>query len=315
MGQQCWLINPASGDGSGARLAHSLPRQFPHRVEWQFINFAELSEQLKWAAGFERVVVAGGDGTWSTVLTADALPDRPVALVPLGTGCDLAREFGTFSGFFGAPWGEVVGRVALLEEQPLSTWNLHTGAAVIPFCCYVSLGFEGAVVNDFARWRSAARQEHRESRLWNRCVYGWYGLRRSGAWLDAVTVRADEEPPRQLKRARGVLCTNIKSHAGIGIATRDADPSDLVIECVRASSALDYLRMVGARYNVLPALKSAVRGGRLIVSGLPRGTPVQVDGEASAAVEGGVVEITFRRAVHVLAPPINGSRNSPVAHS
>jgi diacylglycerol kinase family enzyme len=282
-------------------LAHTLPQQFLPGLEWRFINFSELSEQLKWASGFERIVVAGGDGTWSSVLTAPDLPDRPVALLPLGTGCDLAREFGTFNGFFGAPWSEVVARVAQLSERQFSTWNLRTGDRVVPFCCYVSFGFEGAVVSDFAAWRGGARREHRESRLRSRCMYTWFGLRRCGEWLEGVTVRADEQPAQRMKRARGVLCTNIKSHMGIGIATCDSESDDNLIECVRASSPLEYLRMVASRYGVLPALKSCARGGRLVVSGLPRGTPVQADGEALAALEGDVVEITFRRAVRVLA--------------
>ena len=56
----------------------------------------ERLAQAAVAAGFERIVAVGGDGTWSNVGHAIVQSGRPASLglIPGGTGCDLARSLG-----------------------------------------------------------------------------------------------------------------------------------------------------------------------------------------------------------------------------
>ncbi|MFM8335818.1 MAG: acylglycerol kinase family protein, partial [Opitutaceae bacterium] len=52
------------------------------------------------AGGFDAIAAAGGDGTAREVCSgvlSSARPDQPVAIIPLGTGNDLAHVAGTGS--------------------------------------------------------------------------------------------------------------------------------------------------------------------------------------------------------------------------
>jgi hypothetical protein len=76
---------------------------------------------------------------------------------------------------------------------------------------------------------------------------------------------------------------------GIGLLSCESDAFDDVIECVRASSPLDYLRMMGAKIHVLPSLRSLYRGREFAIEGIPVDTPLQIDGETKPSVRHGRV--------------------------
>lgn len=92
------LLNPASGRRRGARWRErltALGRRAGVPLETSE-GPDDLVERARRAAadGVERLLVAGGDGTWH--LAAQALAGSETALAPiaLGTGNDLARELG-----------------------------------------------------------------------------------------------------------------------------------------------------------------------------------------------------------------------------
>jgi diacylglycerol kinase (ATP) len=92
----CLLLNSAAG--SAAVAAETIRefvdrRQIPVRDAAQFGDAARLMQEVL-HAGFERVIVAGGDGTIAQTVAALA-PDfsrLELGIVPLGTGNDLARS-------------------------------------------------------------------------------------------------------------------------------------------------------------------------------------------------------------------------------
>lgn len=91
------LSNPSAGKGrgaheAGAALAHLRARGADVRAyagESAASGLALVTEAL--AARPRVLVVVGGDGTLSGILDAVCAADIPVALVPAGTGNDLAR--------------------------------------------------------------------------------------------------------------------------------------------------------------------------------------------------------------------------------
>lgn len=94
------LVNPASGNGVGAGSGYAavdrLRERGAHVRVYQGVDAQETME-LAVRAVDERpsvVVVAGGDGTVSSVLTPVLAADLPLAVIPCGTGNDLAREHG-----------------------------------------------------------------------------------------------------------------------------------------------------------------------------------------------------------------------------
>ncbi len=90
-----FLVNPSSGGGKGAK---SLPqiRELAAAVGsevWLSKDAADLTRLAKRAVdeGVERLVVAGGDGTFHQVEQGLAGTECAMGLVPLGRGNDLAR--------------------------------------------------------------------------------------------------------------------------------------------------------------------------------------------------------------------------------
>jgi hypothetical protein len=293
MKKQYWLINPRSGGREGARIAEVLRDQ----VTVVTLDFSRLHEQIAGAADHDHIVVAGGDGTVASVLTSPALPDRPVALVSLGTANDLAREIGTFRLFHGKRWEELPTIIRDLPEQRLSTWEAEFDGERRTFCNYISLGFEGAVVSDFDRWRSNSSVYNR---LLNRLMYLVFGMRHLGARIEGAQIARDSGEVQAVSPTRGIIISNIKSHMGCGFTTLESDCSDSFIECVRVSSPLDYLRMLACPFGFLPSLGSMHRGSCIELSNLPRPTALQIDGEPSVPIEGGQLRVTCGRIVRVL---------------
>ncbi len=295
MNRQCWLINLRSGDGKGLQLADQA-REYADVVPLQF---ERLEEQLRAISGYERLVIAGGDGTFSSVLTSMACPDIPAALVPIGTANDLTRDLGTFRLFRGSSVREIVRSIDALREGHLATWNCLSDGQVHPFCNYLSLGFEGAIVTDFDTWR---RSSPLKNRTLNRLMYVRFALRHLGPRLREMSVAVKGENPLSIPPTRGVLFSNVRSHMGCGHATKESTPIDDTIECTVVSSVLDYARMVGSLVGLLPHLTAFRRGSDLQVYGIPHNTPMQIDGEPRPPIIGGELAIHFRKFVRVLVP-------------
>ncbi|MEO5762360.1 MAG: diacylglycerol kinase family protein [Vicinamibacteria bacterium] len=91
------ILNPNSGKGRGRRLEPQIRAVFQKQgAEFGLTTGPGDEERLARTAieaGFNRLVAVGGDGTTSNVGHAIMESGKPVALalVPGGTGCDLAR--------------------------------------------------------------------------------------------------------------------------------------------------------------------------------------------------------------------------------
>jgi hypothetical protein len=93
----------------------------------------------------------------------------------------------------------------------------------------------------------------------------------------------------------------VKSHMGVGISSDLVSYHDEMIETLAPSRPIDYVRMVASRYGLMAPLKPISSSNGLLLTGVPRGVPVQVDGEFFAEADGAPIEIQFRRSVRVLS--------------
>ena len=92
------VVNPVSGVGRAARLAHAVADRLGAGASVQVHEGAtpqESAELLHAVAGVcDAVVVLGGDGIVHLALQALALGDTPLGIVPAGTGNDTADALG-----------------------------------------------------------------------------------------------------------------------------------------------------------------------------------------------------------------------------
>lgn len=139
-----WVLiaNPAAGGGRGRRRAEAAQAALAGAgVQCQLAlteapgHAARLARQAV-AAGCERLVVCGGDGTIREVLPALAGTPIPLGLLPFGTANDLARALGVPRRL-----GPAV--QLLLEGHPTAIDLGKTGQAL--FATVAAFGFDAEV--------------------------------------------------------------------------------------------------------------------------------------------------------------------------
>lgn len=166
------------------------------------------------AAGADRVLVCGGDGTVAACAGAVAGTGVPIGLVPSGTGNLLVRNLGLpldVPAALDQALGSSRRTIDLLEADGRR------------FAVMAGLGFDAAMIRDTGE---QAKARHG----WAAYVLG--GLRALRNTPRAhYEVRVDERPVRRL-RAIGVLVGNVGELQG-GIAVLpDADPADGFLDVI-----------------------------------------------------------------------------------
>ncbi|KAK2182210.1 hypothetical protein NP493_363g02002 [Ridgeia piscesae] len=225
------FINPKSGGNQGAKLLHKFqwllnPRQVFDLSQGGPVMALELFKKVPNL----RILACGGDGTAGWILsTIDALgitPTPPMAVLPLGTGNDLARTLNWGGGYTDEPISKILcsveeGPVVELDRYFYFTftcltfprWNMkcepnpqteqdaleqEAGEKKLPLEImnnYFSLGADANVTLEFHESREA-NPEKFNSRFKNKMFYAGAGgkdlLKRSWKNLaDHITIECD----------------------------------------------------------------------------------------------------------------------------
>jgi YegS/Rv2252/BmrU family lipid kinase len=156
------LLNPGAGRGRGARLrarVARLARRSAIPME-ESTDAADLTARAARAAaeGVERLIVAGGDGSWHHAARGLAGSATALAPLPAGTGNDLARSLGFPLALEPAFAVALEGALARIDLGDVD------GS---PYCGVAGAGFDGAVA-EYARTRVR--------RLRGPAVYTWATL-------------------------------------------------------------------------------------------------------------------------------------------
>ncbi|HSF43643.1 MAG TPA: acylglycerol kinase family protein, partial [Thermoanaerobaculia bacterium] len=98
MGGVRFLVNPASGRGTGASHLDRI-RVLASRAEAGLVVSRKVEDLAAYARraaedGIERLLVAGGDGTMHHAAQGLAGTSCALGVIPLGTGNDLAATLG-----------------------------------------------------------------------------------------------------------------------------------------------------------------------------------------------------------------------------
>lgn len=212
-----FVINPASGGRRGAALGALIARRGDPVHDIRRGRLAELA-----AACEGPLVACGGDGTAAAVLDAVHRSGRdvPVAIIPLGTGNDLAKHLG---------WPQDPPADAQLDawlahalaapERRLDRWLLRGPGLERAWFNYWSVGDDAAAALRFHHIRRVQPWLMRGRGL-NKALYGLCGLAEAGARLRGCAGQA--LPPG----AGALVLAGIPSYAGgvrLGAAIRSDD--------------------------------------------------------------------------------------------
>ncbi|XP_065652348.1 diacylglycerol kinase theta isoform X2 [Hydra vulgaris] len=300
------FVNSKSGGGQGEKLLTNLRQLLnPYQVVdllqggplpalYMFRNLREF-----------RILICGGDGTFGWVLSCiDEISSNTLkckqpasALLPLGTGNDLARVLNWGAGYTGEPPLSILQLVENAEPILFDRWSIMfdypSGASIlkkdpvkyVPMNNYFSIGIDAEVCLEF----HAAREEHPEkfsSRMHNKGIYFKAGIRKlaksSMTDLQNKLILKVDGKDCKLPTIQGLAIVNINSWGG------GADPwGKDVDEKFKVQSYSDgNLEVVGFTgvYH-LGKIKSGFSTGIRIAQGtqinleLKADLPVQVDGE------------------------------------
>ncbi len=306
------LANPLSGGrnhGATLRALESAAKKHSG-VTFAAIDFTRLDEQLAAARGAEIIIIGGGDGTVSSIISRLGETSAAIGVLPLGTGNDLAREFGLHT------MKEPEATLAFYQSaasRPFHIGRLEWGenfSRYADFVNYVSFGFDAKVVADFARWREQKFFQFFKSLgvLMNRAAYAAASLKHIGYRLGPPTQIFNEDIKSLLMAPRGmsIIFPNIRSMMGSGKSNIHGSGFDRRVEAVVPQNPLAYVKMLSNyRAPFLPEPQFLGSSEAWTISALPAGCLTQIDGEARPDICATQFRVRIARTVNVITalPP------------
>ncbi len=309
------MINPNAGAGQGRRAASvleeiSLPNAMKGHVV--FTDPARLGQQvLSLAPSYELVVIGGGDGTINRIvrLMAELAAPPPFAILPLGTGNDLARSTGWLK-----VWqsGGLATACLALGHSKVRSLDLWGDAKGLSFLSYPGLGLDAKIVDIYENRIRPMLPGATPSSL-KKAAFATAGLIGAcGGTLSAATPVStiqiqdgkDNRHEFKITAGNGVILTNIDSYAGGTRLPQGSRWDDGLLEALIYKGPYSLLSLVlKGRLWKTDRQAQIIKAKRCLLRALAP-TPLQLDGEfAGIKEEGWDTEIEVIRAMPFLSPP------------
>ncbi len=249
------IVNTRSGGRKGLQFIGRLKgeRVEPHQIEIFEVGSHEDYQRLAQSGHFDRILIAGGDGTISSFLNYFSDSTTPICIFPLGTGNDLARQLGLSGDLPEENLADLFNFYAGLPNFELDIWRLSwsNGQQSRKFINYASFGYDGEVVKFFHLLRETLGGfSHFLGRIQNRVFYLLAGVRSlCTPCIELRNLNQGESEIVLKGKLRTLFFSNISSVMGMAYFKPASNPTDHVIElrCIR--SALSYLLLPTGTYS------------------------------------------------------------------
>ncbi|KAJ0412565.1 hypothetical protein ATCC90586_006932 [Pythium insidiosum] len=182
-----------------------------------------------------RILVCGGDGTVGWVLGAldeiGAPRQPPIAILPLGTGNDLARVLGWGSGYSTKDVSDLLAEVEAAHVSLLDRWRVEIDGKKRAVCNnYLGVGVDAQVALEFHEQRERSPGLFM-SQFVNKLWYSQFGAKnflvRTCAGLPSkITLECDGKVITLPDGTEGVILLNINSYGGGSTLWHEDSDSD-----------------------------------------------------------------------------------------
>ncbi|XP_067413744.1 diacylglycerol kinase zeta isoform X9 [Emydura macquarii macquarii] len=324
------FVNPKSGGNQGAKIIQSFMWYLNPRQVFDLSQGSpkEALEMYRKVHNLQ-ILACGGDGTVGWILSIlDQLrlnSHPPVAILPLGTGNDLARTLNWGGGYTDEPLSKILSHVEEGNIVQLDRWNLHvepnsevnpeekdeTATEKLPldvFNNYFSLGFDARVTLEFHESREA-NPEKFNSRFRNKMFYAGTAFSDflTGSSKDlakhvkVVCDGTDLTPKIQDLKPQCLVFLNIPRYcAGTMPWGNPGEHHDF--EPQRHDDG--YIEVIGFTMTSLAALQVGGHGERLhqcreVMLTTSKAIPMQVDGEP-CKLAASCINITLRNQANMV---------------
>jgi diacylglycerol kinase family enzyme len=258
-------------------------------------------------------VVAGGDGTVSAIARILGTLDRPppLAILPLGTGNDLARSLGWWKVWNHGSLDYFWSGISAGKVEAMDLWSCEENSR---FIGYAGFGLDARVVASVSKIRMK-RFCHNFGKRWNQFLYVAVGLK----YLLSIKLKFgstemdvcffDKKGNMNQIRLRdhaALILSNIEHYAGGGALSSASCWSDGKLEAYVIPTVRAYLGLLlRGRIASLPNPRATYQACSVKIIG-KQNLPVQLDGEwAQECTARDTIRIQHVRALPVLVPPAN----------
>ncbi len=299
----CFLVNPRSGGGAAGFFLPILKERFPGSIVRCIGEDADIPALIA-DPDISRIIVVGGDGTFSSLLEPAVGSGKVFGILPVGTGNDLAKELGLYRLLRPRNIVDAACRLEYAQERLLDVWRCDFAGNSRFFCNYLSTGFDAAVLERFESLRLAAgKRSGNAALLRNRYLYLRAGLENVNYALpEGISARPGDggEKPVLPRRCMTLLFPNIRSFMGLAVSSNEASPFDRRIPCLVFSSVFSYAGAFIRKWIPFKAPSIGDSSSWVIDAG-DASLPLQCDGELVTMAAEGEIGIVYAGQIRVLS--------------